>query len=120
MRLDVLRILMEAGQPLGAPQIMERIADKIDRVTLYRTVNTLTRKRLLHRVRGDDQIWRYGIGDRSGARHEHAHFVCDECGTVECLSDTPAPPSKRAGVRRGYQVEYSELLVHGKCPDCGR
>jgi Fe2+ or Zn2+ uptake regulation protein len=121
MRLNVLKIISADGQPLSAPQIMERFADKIDRVTLYRTVNTLTRKRLLHRVRGDDQIWRYGIGDRKGPRHEHAHFVCDECGTVECLSDTPAPqPAKRQGVRRGYRVEYSELLVHGTCPDCGR
>jgi Fur family ferric uptake transcriptional regulator len=122
MRLSVLQILADEGQPLSAPQIMERCPDKIDRVTLYRTVNTLTRKRLLHRVRGDDQVWRYGIGDVKGARHEHAHFVCDECGTVECLSDTPAPQrtAKQTAVRPGYRVEYSELLVHGKCPDCGR
>jgi Fur family ferric uptake transcriptional regulator len=123
MRLNVLKILIQDRQPLSASQILERFAGKIDRVTLYRTLNTLTEKRLLHRVRGDDQIWRYGIGDTKGTtRHEHAHFVCDECGTVECLSNTSVPEkvAKRTAVRPGYHVEYSELLVHGTCPDCGR
>jgi len=122
MRLDVLRILMDDHQPLSAPQIMERFGEKVDRVTLYRTVNTLTSKRLLHRVRGDDQVWRYGIGHAADARHEHAHFVCDECGTVECLDDTPAPQpkAKSKGIRPGYKVDYSELLVHGTCRDCGK
>jgi Fur family ferric uptake transcriptional regulator len=123
MRLDVLRILTHEGQPLSAPQILERFPDGIDKVTLYRTLNTLTQKKLLHRVRGDDQIWRYGMGDlKNAAHHEHAHFVCDECGTVECLSDTTAPEkaAKRSGVRPGYRVEYSEVLVHGTCPDCRR
>ena len=123
MRLNVLKILIQDGQPLSAPQILERFDDGIHKVTLYRTLNTLTKKRLLHRVRGDDQIWRYGMGDPSGAaRHEHAHFVCDECGTVECMSDTPLPEkmAKRSKPRPGYTVAYSEVLVHGTCPDCHR
>jgi Fur family ferric uptake transcriptional regulator len=124
MRVDVMNILAREGQPLSASQILERFADGIDKVTLYRTLNTLTQKKLLHRVRGDDQIWRYGMGNPKGtARHEHAHFVCDECGTVECLSDNPVPEKKvvkKSGVRPGYRVEYSEVLVHGTCPDCSR
>jgi Fur family ferric uptake transcriptional regulator len=123
IRLEVLKILTHDGQPLSAPQILQRFADSVDKVTLYRTLHTLTQKKLLHQVRGDDQIWRYGVGDPKGtARHEHAHFVCDECGTVECLADTPAPNqlAKRSGVRPGYRVEYSEVLVHGTCPDCRR
>ncbi len=99
MRLAVLKILGQNGQPLSAPRILERLPAGIDRVTLYRTLNTLTEKKFLHRVRGDDQIWRYGMGDlEAAARHGHAHFVCDKCGTVECLSDTPVPedaPSDR-------------------------
>jgi Fur family transcriptional regulator, ferric uptake regulator len=124
MRLNVLRILAQEGQPLSASQISERFSDGIDKVTLYRTLKTLTQKKLLHRVRGDDQIWRYGMGPVKGvSRHEHAHFVCDECGTVECLSDAPVlekKTAKQSGVRPGYRVEYSEVLVHGTCPDCHR
>ena len=123
VRLDVLKILGQEKQPLSAPQILERMPTGIDKVTLYRTLNTLTEKKLLHRVRGDDQIWRYGMDnlDKS-ARHEHAHFVCDECGTVECLSNAPVKEksAKQSGIGPGYRVEYSEVLVHGTCPDCRR
>ena len=120
VRLAVLKILAESRQPLGAPQILERLPAGIDRVTLYRTLNTLTSKKLLHRVRGDDQIWRYGMGEFDAhARHAHAHFVCDTCGTVECLSEEPVV-QRHSRVRAGYRVDYSEVLVHGACPECRR
>jgi Fur family ferric uptake transcriptional regulator len=122
VRLAVLQVLSEARQPLGAPQILARLPEGTDNVTLYRTLNTFTRKKLVHRVRGDDQVWRYGIDNPQSARHEHAHFVCDECGTVECLSDSPLPraTSGKSRLRSGYRVAYSEVLVHGTCPDCHR
>ena len=120
VRLAVLAVIEQSHQPLGAPQILELLPQGIDRVTLYRTLNTLTGKKLLHRVRGDDQVCRYGFGQADAhASHSHAHFVCDKCGTVECLSEQPAPAApKRTGVRAGYRVDYSEVLVHGACPDC--
>jgi Fur family transcriptional regulator, ferric uptake regulator len=123
VRQAVLEILASEKQPLGAAQILERLPEGTDNVTLYRTLNTFTKKKLVHRVRGDDQVWRYGIGNaKDPSRHEHAHFVCDECGTVECLADSPVPKKspKRAGLRSGYRVAYSEVLVHGTCPDCHR
>jgi Fe2+ or Zn2+ uptake regulation protein len=122
VRLGVLNILSGHPQPMSAPQILERLPDGTDHVTLYRTLNTLTESKILHRVRGDDQAWRYGLRETGSTRHEHAHFVCDECGTVECLSGAPAPETsaKRSGIRPGYRVEYSEVLVHGTCPDCRR
>jgi Fur family transcriptional regulator, ferric uptake regulator len=121
VRTHVLELLSRSKAPLSAPQILEQLPEGTDNVTLYRTLNTLTLKKLLHRVRGDDQIWRYGSGN-GGTRHEHAHFVCDECGTVECLTDVPLSDTtvKRSGVRPGYRVDYSEILVHGACPDCRR
>lgn len=121
VRTRVLEVLAQSKAPMSAPQILEQLPEGTDNVTLYRTLNTLTGKKLLHRVRGDDQVWRYGIGDRS-ARHEHAHFICDECGTVECLPDAPLRENaaRRAGIRAGYRVDYSEVLVHGACPDCRR
>lgn len=123
VRVGMLRLLGEAGRALSAAQLLERMPGRTDKVTLYRTLNTLTGKSLLHRVRGDDQIWRYGMGKPRVAAHQaHAHFVCDECGTVECLANAPVAKRvrKRAGIRRGYRVDYSEVLVHGSCAGCRR
>lgn len=125
VRLRVLEILSHKHQPLTAAEILELMPKGTDQVTVYRTLNTLTSKKLLKRVRGDEQIWRYersGGDPKDAARHEHAHFVCDECGTVECLGEEPLPPEKtrRSAVRAGYRVDYSEVLMHGACRDCQR
>jgi Fur family ferric uptake transcriptional regulator len=121
VRTGVLDILAQERQPLSAQQILEKLPEGTDNVTLYRTLQTFAEKKLVHRVRGDDQVWRYGIGSaRDATRHEHAHFVCDECGTVECLDDAPAPREarKKYKMRNGYRVEYSEVLLHGTCREC--
>jgi Fur family ferric uptake transcriptional regulator len=120
MRISLLQTLFHEKQPLSAPQILAKLARGTDNVTLYRTLKTFTERKLLHRVRGEDQVWRYRVGDVDTAGHEHAHIVCDACGTVECLPDARLPDkaAKKAGVRSGYNVAYSEVLVHGTCPDC--
>jgi Fur family transcriptional regulator, ferric uptake regulator len=121
MRFHVLQILNKNKQAMSAAQILEELPEAIDKVTLYRTLNTLTDKKLLHRITGDDQSWRYGFGAAHGrARHEHAHFICDQCGAVECLADASIGETmaKKVKVKPGYSVEYSEMLVHGTCPEC--
>jgi Fur family ferric uptake transcriptional regulator len=120
VRIGLLEVLHHEKQPLSAPQILVKLARGTDAVTLYRTLKTFTQRKLIHRVRGEDQVWLYRVGNPEAGGHEHAHIVCDACGTVECLPDARLPDkaAKKAGVRSGYNVAYSEVLVHGTCPDC--
>jgi Fe2+ or Zn2+ uptake regulation protein len=122
----VLDRVASARQPLAAPEIIRRLGDDTDPVTVYRTLNTLAQHKLLHRVRGDDGAWRYATSPTPAADdddrhdHPHAHFVCDSCGTVECLEQLPLPddlvPPRTLG--RRYDVSHAELTVHGTCPRC--
>lgn len=118
VRVAVLELLADADAPLAAPQVLQALPADTDSVTVYRTLNTLTGKRLLHRVRGDDRVWRYAISETR--RHDHAHFVCAACGTIECLRDVPLPQKlmRQLIPSREYQVTHSEVLVHGLCPRC--
>lgn len=121
VRLGVLDILAAAAHPLAVPQLLERLPPETDAVTVYRTLNTFTRKKLVHRVRGDDRTWRYALGGvRTPVRHQHPHFVCDECGVVECLEDSEIPSGLVKSLRLGatYAVSYPEVLLHGLCPRC--
>ncbi len=121
VRVGVLKVLSESSSPLDAPAILARFAEYADTVTVYRTLNTLTGKKLVHRVRGEDRSWHYAFG-KSGDKpaHQHPHFVCDECGTMECLetSIVPASVAKSIPVKKNYEVDYPELVLHGKCPKC--
>jgi Fur family ferric uptake transcriptional regulator len=121
VREAVLRLLARAIGPLGVPEMLGKLPTETDAVTVYRTLNTFTRKKLVHRIQADDRSWRYAIGDSAAAtEHRHPHFVCDNCRTVECLASAEIPRElpRSMGVGKGYLVSYPEVVLHGKCPKC--
>lgn len=121
VRVGVLGTLGDAAAPLDVVDLLERLPAQTEPVTVYRTLNTFIKKKIVHRVRGEDRSWKYALGDRrSTADHQHAHFVCDGCGKVECVDDIkiPAKALAAADPGPGYQINYPEVLLHGTCPKC--
>src|SRR4051812_40498407 len=66
VRVGVLDVLAAAARPIGVPELLGRLPDHTDSVTVYRTLNTFTRERLVHRVRGADRTWRYALAANDG------------------------------------------------------
>jgi Fur family ferric uptake transcriptional regulator len=123
VRLAVLDAVISSIRPLGAPDVIRQLGEDTDSVTVYRTLNTLAEHKLVHRVRGEGGAWQYAASSANESeqkRHPHAHFVCDECGTVECLQRMPVPGALAhpTGLGKKYDVTYAEVLVHGVCPNC--
>lgn len=121
VRLGVVDVLTRNGRPMSATQILEKLKGLADTVTVYRTLHTFVRKKLVHRVRGEDRSWLYAISSADQRpQHQHPHFVCDECGKVECLEKSRVPQSliPSLGVDGGYEVRWPEVVLHGLCPRC--
>jgi Fur family ferric uptake transcriptional regulator len=127
VRMGVLQVLASGHHPLDAAEIIGKLPNPIDRVTVYRTLNTFVAKKIVHRVRGEDRSWRYaaGAGDththrQTAPEHQHPHFVCDDCGDVACLEEANIPQNfvKSMGVEKRYKVAYPEVTLHGSCPKC--
>ncbi len=121
VRAGVLDVLAKSARPLGAVEILEKLPPHTDAVTVYRTLNTYTEKGVAHRVRGEDRVWRYALGDpHETSAHHHPHFVCEECGKVECLNEAEIPTSfiPSLGVGQRYAIRYPEVVLHGVCPRC--
>ena len=120
VRVGVLETLSRAKTAMSVPQILAKLRG-VDTVTVYRTLNTFVRKKIVHRVRGEDRGWLYAIGDAAHQpQHQHPHFVCDECGKVECLEEASIPENfvSSLGVAREYRVNWPEVVLHGMCPKC--
>ncbi len=135
MRLALLEKLSTARQPATAQQIFDDLctlakrdrAARPDRVTVYRTLNTLVEKGLAHKVDPGDRIFRFSLTDHARCEgekhvHEHPHFVCDACGTVECLEGTevvvkPASAHTEAVPAR-RKVKPDGVVLHGTCETC--
>ena len=129
-RVSVLSALTRSRGPLAAAALIQQLGGPIELTTIYRTLETLTRKGLIHRVRGsDDRAWRYAAGGErpdgsAKAAHRHAHFLCDRCGRIECLSSVAIPaqldPAKLGAAKLPdrYVMEYAEVVLHGRCGRC--
>lgn len=115
-RLAVLQLIERAPIALSHTDLEAALPGAIDRVTLYRTLETFVEAGLLSATVGADRVRRFSAltGDPAG-HHEHLHFHCDDCGRVYCL---PAKPPRRPSVPEGFQVESADLYVHGHCADC--
>lgn len=150
VRLDVLAVLAESGQALNAQQVYDAVAARgggdasPDRVTVYRTLNALVDAGAAHKVDPGDRVFRFRLTDHAHCDghhhdHEHPHFVCDDCGTVECLEGakvqiTPGPETSAghgaragkggAGVGGGAggvgrRTVRPDVVLHGTCASCG-
>lgn len=93
--------------------------EKIDRVTLYRTLDWLLAQGLVHKMLGEDRAWRFRANETVNAHRQHAHFKCTRCATVTCLPNL-APNTQALTLPEGYQPLELEMTVKGLCPSCAR
>ena len=122
-RQILLDLMDKTGLHLDAEQLY-RLAkqqdSKINRVTVYRTINMLKEVGLVDEL--DLMHW-------SGGQHyyetrlkqEHAHVICLRCGKVEEFFGEPLLKIRRQVESHfGFQVIISRTEVGGYCPHCRR
>jgi Fur family ferric uptake transcriptional regulator len=116
-RIQVLALLLKEEQPLTHQQIESSLRRTYgtDRVTIYRVLEWLTRNGLASRVATSDRAGRFDAIDPDHG-HRHAHFQCDQCGTVTCLEDVRQAPKLK--LPEGYRSSEVELTVKGLCAVC--
>ncbi len=116
-RVQVLTALLEAPRALMHQEIAARLEHThgIDRVTVYRVLEWLTREHLAHKISGDDRVWRFNAASDEHTA-QHSHFKCTCCHRVFCLDDI----AKHYPVTlpEGYRVQHLELTVKGLCAEC--
>lgn len=120
-RLHVLLALDTANRPLSHAELQASLADHgLDRATIYRNLADMVARDLVRRTDLGDKIWRFE-SRRGDAAHvgDHPHFVCTDCGTVECLPDVEIRVSRRRNrTPRAIAEETVNVQLSGQCDDC--
>lgn len=116
-RTYILAMLLSERRVVTHHEIEERLKGKrrFDRVTLYRVLEWLNEKGLVHRVVSEDRTWRFRANTHENPR-KHAHFECVRCTRVVCLDDFEA--SYCRPLPAGYRPREIELTVKGLCAEC--
>ena len=121
IRRDVLGALLASHQPLGAYEIMERVAPSGPRpapITVYRALEFLRENGLVHRIESRNAF--------VACVHSHADgalvvfLICERCGAVGEASSADVTATLTSAARAvGFTPKSPVLELTGVCTHCG-
>jgi Fe2+ or Zn2+ uptake regulation protein len=120
-RTQPRRMILSVLLAVGKPQTAEGIASAIgkgcpNRVTVYRTLESLVEAGLAHRAYVDDRSQYYETADRCSESQCHPHFVCTDCGQTHCLTGASVPMA--TSTPAGFIINRQQVRLEGICPAC--
>lgn len=117
-RIAVLRLLRAAGSPVSHGDMVAELASQAwDPATIYRNLTDLSDAGLARRTDLGDHVWRYEAITAGHQASAHPHFVCTECGSVECLPELEYVVT-RARTPRAVRLKRVEVQLRGPCDAC--
>jgi len=116
-RKAILKVLFKADRPLNHEQIVQGLGKKhFNKVTIYRTLESLLKVGLLHKVFIDKRACHYELARNCTESQCHPHFTCTNCGSTHCLTKISLPMAKSP--HRGYVIHRQQVRFEGLCPAC--
>ncbi|SMD02697.1 Fur family transcriptional regulator [Pedobacter africanus] len=117
-RVRVLEEIALDSVAISQPELEKKLGKEIDRVTLYRILNTYEDKGILHRIMDMHGTANYAIcSDACSEEHhhdEHVHFNCTQCLKIYCL-EIQVP---RIKMPKGFNAKTVSSTAYGICEKC--
>ena len=117
MRLLVLQHLMQCSNAISLSKL-ELSFERADRTTLYRTLKTFEKNKLIHSIDDGTGVPKYALcmeGCECHPEDLHVHFHCTYCKETFCVTQTSVPM-----VQLPVNFELSEInmVIKGTCGNC--
>lgn len=117
MRLLVLEELRKVDTAISL-SALEATMEKADKVTIYRTLKTFEKHKLVHAIEDGSGSLKYALCAAScECRPEdvHAHFHCNQCSDTYCLKEYHLP---LISLPEKFQLKGMSLVLNGLCEKC--
>jgi len=120
IRRQVLEVLLASHNPLGAYDIIERVAASGARpapITIYRALDFLRDNGLVHRIESRNAFVACVNNHADGALV--VFLICEHCGAVgEAASAAVAAELKAAARAAGFTPKAPVIEIGGVCAHC--
>lgn len=120
-RTKILELFVNVHTALSHADIEDKVGKQLDRVTIYRTLQTFVEKGIIHTIPTVDNSVLYALckDDCSEGHHHdnHVHFICDKCSTTYCLDNVSIPTVQ---LPEGFTKNEINVLVSGICKNCNQ
>ena len=120
-RRAILDLLCEAGRPLGAYDMLDRLAGASGRrpapLAVYRALDYLLENGLVHRLASRNAF--VACGRRHAQAEPVVFLICDSCGKVEeSASPEFARNLAQTAAAAGFRSNGAVIEVSGSCATC--
>lgn len=116
-RVAIVKVLMRADKPLRQDQVACRLGKRrFDKVTIYRTLESLLKVGLVHRAFMQKRAWHFELAHNCTESQCHPHFTCTGCGQTLCLTEMSLPMAKSP--YKGFIIRRQRIHLEGLCPAC--
>ncbi len=120
LRREIVGILAQADQPLGAYTIIQKLSEAQNRIvappTVYRTLDFLVENGFVVKIESRQA---YVACDHIGHDHHGIVFSCSKCGRAsEVDSPTIDKDLQSIAETLGFTIERKVLEVAGTCAAC--
>ena len=115
-RVALLELLMESPKAFPFSELEQQLSVPIDRVTIYRTLQTFEAIGLITRMVDHKGTCVYMINlEEHKNLSVHPHLYCTACDEIVCL---PGLPEEYLAKLEKYEIEEIYFLMQGKCREC--
>lgn len=120
LRRNVMRILAGSHVPLGAYEIVERLAregESVPPMSVYRVLDFLVAERLAHRIESRNAF--LACAHAHEADEVVVFLICEQCGlTKEVASHAVGRDLAWAARASGFTPRQRVLEIAGRCARC--
>ncbi|MCL1868757.1 MAG: TonB-dependent receptor [Paludibacter sp.] len=114
----VFSILENSNSALCHEEIGKRLSEKIDRVTIYRILQSFCDDGKVHKIINNDGKTCYALCHHNctaGNHHDnHPHFYCIACDTITCIEKSVTQQE----LPQGYTAVSTSSYITGYCRQC--
>ena len=120
-RIALLELLIRNKKPLSVKEITVKLSNKgVDRVTVYRMLETMHKKGIIRRVETGEREAQYEIIDTHG---DHHHVICLDCKKVSDFTGCDADKliaKALSQVKDFKSISHHSFDLFGLCNACAR
>ncbi len=117
-RRRVLELMLEAGQPVKAYDLMAAYGvggeGPAKPPTVYRALEFLEKQGLIHRIQSLNAY----VVCRIEAGHDAAFLICDCCGATEEVEPGKGEQLAEPAQRANFKIQGVTIEAHGLCAEC--
>lgn len=118
-RRAVYGVLERSPTPLSHGEVVRQLdPETLDRATVYRNLLAMVDAGLVQRMDLGDHVWRFELAGPAAAAPAHPHFVCTECGQVECLDEVQVEVRGPDASPRAVRDREVQVQLRGRCDAC--